>query len=236
MRGILMKLTPRLLTIANFVQKGGVVADIGTDHGYIPVYLIENQIARKVIAADINKGPLFSAKKTIKANGLEDFIETRLGNGLEPLSVGEVDTVIIAGMGGLLIRDILMNHPEVVKSVKQFILQPMVAQDELRKWLIKHNFKIVNEQLVKEEHRIYEVMVVEHGTQTVEDEIYFEIGYKLIESRDPLLREFVHKHIKKQQMILTNLLGQKSEKAKAKKKACEIKMEKLKEVLKCLRS
>lgn len=229
-----MKLTSRLSTIANLVPKGMVVADIGTDHGYIPVYLIENKIAKKVIAADVNEGPLLSAKKTIKANKLEDFIETRLGNGLAPLSAGEVDIVIIAGMGGLLIRDILMNRSEVAKSVKQFILQPMVAQDELRKWLIEHNFKIVNERLVREDHRIYEVMVVEQGKQTVEDEIYFEIGKKLIENRDPLLREFVHKHITKQQMILKNLLGQKSEKAKAKQKLCKTKIEKLEEVLKCL--
>ncbi|WZL74661.1 class I SAM-dependent methyltransferase [Clostridiaceae bacterium 35-E11] len=230
-----MKLTPRLSTIAKLVPKGAVVADIGTDHGYIPVYLIENKIAKKVIAADINEGPLLSAKKTIKSNKLENFIETRLGNGLAPIAAGEVDIVIIAGMGGLLIRDILRNHSEVTKSVKQFILQPMVAQDELRKWLIEHAFKIVKEQLVREDHRIYEVMVVEQGKQTAEDEIYFEIGHKLIENQDPLLEEFVQKHIRKQQMILKNLQGQKSEKAKAKQKVCQAKIEKLQEVLQCLK-
>ncbi|MCT4621871.1 MAG: class I SAM-dependent methyltransferase [Marinisporobacter sp.] len=226
-----MKLTPRLLNIAKLVAKGSVLADIGTDHGYIPVYLMKNEIVKKAIAADVNKGPLLSAQKNIKSNGLEDYIETRLGNGFEPIKPEEVDTVIIAGMGGLLIRDILMNHPKVTKSIKQFILQPMVAQDELRKWLYDNNFKIVDEKLVSEDHRIYEIIVAEHGHEMIEDEIYFEIGKKLIENKDPLLEAFIKKHIKKQEDIINNLINQETDKAKNKLKECKEKIHKFEEVL-----
>ncbi|TCO80019.1 tRNA (adenine(22)-N(1))-methyltransferase [Marinisporobacter balticus] len=231
-----MKLTPRLLTIAKFVPPKSVVADVGTDHGYIPVYLIENKIAQKVIATDVNEGPLYSAQTAIKTYGMGDYIETRLGNGLAPIKSNEVDTVIIAGMGGLLIRDILMRHMDVTKSVNRFILQPMVAQDELRRWLIQNDFKIVDEKLVREEHRIYEIMVVEHGMQNIDDEIYFEIGQKLIENKDLLLESFIKKHIKKQNEIINNLSDQETENAKKKLKECKKKAEKLEEVLRWVKS
>lgn len=229
-----MKLTPRLLTVANKVRKGAAVADVGTDHGYVPVYLIRNKVATKVIATDVNEGPLASAQKTISLYGLCSQIETRLGSGLETIKPKEVDTVIIAGMGGLLIRDILIQSPEVTKTTGQFILQPMVAQADLRHWLVHNGFKITNEQLAKEEHRIYEIIVAEPGEQKIEEDIYFEIGNKLIENRDPLLMEFINKHIKKQNDIIHSLKGQQSETAMLKYEECRRKLEKLEEVLKCL--
>lgn len=231
-----MKLTPRLLTIANFVSKDSVVADIGTDHGYIPVYLIKKQISKKVIAADINKGPLLSAQKTVREHGLEDFIETRLGNGLQPIDKNEVDTVIIAGMGGMLIRDILMDKKEVTNSVKRFILQPMTAQEELRRWLVQNNFKIIDEKLSCEGDKIYEIMVVEQGKQEIDEEIYFVVSKKLIEEKDPLVESFVKKHIRKQENIIKSLMNQETEKAKEKLRECKEKIEKLEGVLKCLKS
>jgi tRNA (adenine22-N1)-methyltransferase len=231
-----MKLTPRLLTIANLVPQNGVVADIGTDHGYIPVYLIKHNIAKKVIAADVNDGPLKSAKKNIALHHMEDVIETRLGNGLEVLHTGEADAVIIAGMGGLLIRDILEAHPEITSSIGTFVLQPMVAQDDVRRWLLANGFMIANERLVKEEHRIYEVMVVKRGTQIVSDEIYYEVGEKLIENKDPLLIEFIQKHLKKYNEILKQLDGQNSKIANEKRNMCFQKVAKLEEVLSCLRN
>ncbi|SHJ47358.1 tRNA (adenine22-N1)-methyltransferase [Geosporobacter subterraneus DSM 17957] len=229
-----MKLKPRLLAITEMIDKNSVVADIGTDHGYVPVYLIQHQIARKVIAADVNKGPLNSAEAAIKANGLENYIETRLGSGLEVLSPGEVDTVIIAGMGGLLIRDLLAARPDIVQTVQTFILQPMVAQDELRKWLINNNFQIIDERLAKEEHRIYEIIVVRKGHQVISDELYYDIGFKLIENKDPLLREFILKHIKKNKVIIEGLKYQSSAEDHEKRLSCMKKLEKLEEVLQWL--
>ncbi|WP_129596809.1 tRNA (adenine(22)-N(1))-methyltransferase [Anaerophilus nitritogenes] len=230
-----MKLTNRLLAITKFVKKGSVVADIGTDHGYIPVYLVTNNISKKVFATDVNEGPLNSAKETIKEHCLEKYIETRLGTGLIPIKPYEVDTVIIAGMGGLLIRDILKNDLDLTKSIKKFILQPMVAQEDLRKWLIQNHFKIIDEKLEKEDHRIYEIMVVENGEQIVEDGIYYKIGKKLIENKDPLLEVFIQKHIQKQKNIFENLEGQTSDKANQKRNECIEELRKLEEVLSWVR-
>lgn len=231
-----MKLTPRLLAIAQLVPQGATVADIGTDHGYIPVYLIKNGIAKKVIATDVNKGPLRIAQKNIAMHHMENHIETRLGNGLAVFFPGEVDTVIIAGMGGLLIRDILAADQKITESVETFILQPMVAQEELRRWLLSNQWKIVDEKLVKEDHRIYEVMVVKKGFQFVSDEIYYETGEKLIENQDPLLPEFIEKHLRKYKEIIRNLTGQNSEIANDKREMCQRKVAKLEEVLQCLKN
>src|SRR5690554_6508909 len=99
--GVKMNLSPRLQIIANHVPKDSICGDIGTDHAYVPIYLIQNNICNGIIATDINRGPLEIAKEQIEAAGYKDQIETRLGNGLKPIKPGEVDCVVIAGMGGL---------------------------------------------------------------------------------------------------------------------------------------
>lgn len=229
-----MKLTARLKTIADLVPKGKEVADIGTDHAYLPVYLIKNNIAPKVIAADINKGPLQNAEKTISSYNLENSIKTRLGSGLKPIKANEVQTVIIAGMGGLLIRDILVESLEVVKTIETLILQPMVAQDELRKWLYDNKFKVDNEKLAKEGNKLYEILVVSKGNMEIKDDIYFEIGQKMIENKDPYLMEFLDSKIKKYTEILKTVEAQNTAKAKEKFLECQEKIRKLKEVKECL--
>lgn len=229
-----MKLTPRLQTIAEKVDKGSIVADIGTDHGYIPIYLIENGISTKAIAADINKGPLDNARKQILLYNYQDKIETRLGNGLDVITLGEIDTIIIAGMGGLLIRDILTDNLATAKNAKKLILQPMVAQADLRKWLVDNGFKIIDEQLAKEGHKYYEILVAAEGDETVREDIYYEIGKKLIEKQDPLLEEYMRKQIDIQRSILKSLENQSSDNACQKSVECRDKIFKLEEVLKCL--
>ena len=231
-----MKLTPRLQAIADKVTPGHVVADIGTDHGYIPIYLIKNNISFKVIAADINEGPLRNAQKQISMAGLQDRIITRLGNGLKILKPDEVDTVIMAGMGGLLIKDLLVNSLSIVESVKQFILQPMVAQAELRYWLSHHGFTIVDEILAKEGNKYYEIMVVERGKTAIEDEIYYIVGKKLLENRDPLLMEYIENQIRKHKNILRGLENPVSHNARLKSLEFKDKVRKLEEVLRCLKS
>ncbi len=229
-----MKLTPRLQTIAEKVNKGSIVADIGTDHGYIPIYLIENKYCSKVIAADINEGPLKNAKKQIELNGYEAQIETRLGDGLDVLEPGEVDTIIIAGMGGLLIRDILIANPRITQNVERIILQPMVAQSDLRRWLVNNGFKIVDEQLAMEGHKYYEIIVTVKGKEVINEDIYYEVGPKLIEKKDPLLKQYILKQIQIQKAILKELEGNQSNHAKVKSTECREKIFKLEEVLKCL--
>ena len=135
-----MKLSERLMTIISLIPQNSIVADIGTDHGYIPAYLIENKISKKVIGTDISKGSLEKIIEYVRGLGYEEKIDSRLGDGLEVVKPYEIDTVIIAGMGGLLIRDILEKDKDVRESIVNFILQPMVAAKELREYLIENNF------------------------------------------------------------------------------------------------
>lgn len=225
-----MKLTPRLQVIADYVEKDAIVADIGTDHAYIPVHLLENDISKKVIAADINKGPLNNAKKYIESRKLEDKIETRLGNGIEVLKPYEVNTVIIAGMGGLLINGILENSKAVVKTIDTFILQPMVASDELRKYLYTHGYKITHEKLAKEGNKLYEIIYAEHGNEDIENEIYYEIGKKLFENKDEFLEEFLDKKTKKLEKAIDNIAKSSTQEGKERSQQLKEKYVKLREM------
>ncbi|MCT4594573.1 MAG: class I SAM-dependent methyltransferase [Anaeromicrobium sp.] len=231
-----MKLTKRLDKIAKFVKEGAKIADIGTDHAYIPVYLAEKNIVSRAIACDVNEGPLNIAKKNIMENGLEHKIETRIGSGLKPLKMGEVDTAIIAGMGGLLISTILEESMEIAKSLDRLILQPMVAQEELRIWLNKNGFIIEKEGLVIDDGKMYEVIVTKKGFEEIEDSIYYDVGKRLIEDKDPLLKEFITNKIAKYEKLLYNLSKQKSFEEDEKYIIHKEKLKKLKGVLKCLGS
>ena len=130
-----MELSKRLYAVAGLVTEGASVADIGTDHGYVPIYLVKNKIASKVIAMDINKGPLERARMHIIGHGLKGQIETRLSDGLKNLEPGEVDAFIAAGMGGGLVIKILEDSKEVVEQLKFAVLQPQSEIAKVRKYL-----------------------------------------------------------------------------------------------------
>ena len=229
---ISLKLTDRLLTIAKCVTPNSKVADIGTDHGYIPVYLLKNKITEYVIAADINKGPLENAKKEVDTNKLSEFIELRLGGGMTVLKEDEVDEVIIAGMGGVLISEIIDASIEIAKKLKKLILQPMQASDELRKYLYNNNFAIIEEKLVKEDFRIYEILIVEYNPKekVVVEEIFYEVGKKLVENNDILLKEFLKKKINEYEKILSKIEKLISLEVEIKKSETITKLCKLKEL------
>ena len=229
-----LKLTRRLQKIADQVEQGSVVADIGTDHGYIPIYLLENKISEYVIAGDINMKPLESAEANIQLYGCYNKAETRLGSGLSVLKEGEVDTVIIAGMGGLLISDLLESSKNIVKKIKTFILQPMQAQMELRKYLIQNGFTIKKDILVKEDHHIYEIFVAEHGQQEVENTIYYETGFHIQSNAKDLAEEFILGKIRATKQVIENISQNASETPVEKLREMEIKLKKLEEVLLCL--
>jgi tRNA (adenine22-N1)-methyltransferase len=231
-----MKLTPRLQTIANHIPQNTICGDIGTDHAYIPIYIVENKISKKVIATDINKGPLAIANKQIKLAGLEKQIETRLGNGLQPIEPYEVETIVIAGMGGLLIKDILDTTKHITNSIKTFILQPMIAQRELREYLIYNNFKIINEDLAQENQRIYEIIIATKGKQNIEIEkdIYLDIGKPLIENKHPLLSSLINFKRNELLKIIHQCEGKNSANAEDRIRECINKLNDLKEVEKCL--
>ena len=200
-----MKLSKRLQTIADFVKKGAVVADIGTDHAHIPIYLIKNNIISKAYACDINKGPLEKAKENINYYGVKN-IELRLSNGLEKLKTDEADTFIIAGMGGELITDILEKGRRFFESKRKFILSPHTKIDEVRKYLLSNGFEITKEDMCIDEGKFYTVMEVKY---TENKEMYSEAellyGKYLIENKHPVLIRFLKKEEAKYISILSNI-------------------------------
>ena len=156
-------ITPRLECIINHAS-GNIIADIGCDHAYVPIRLIQDERACRVIASDLNAGPLNIAKQNIEKYELSEKIETRLGGGLSVLSPGEADTIIIAGMGGEIIEKILRADDEIAKK-SRLILQPMNSQYELRKFLISNGYKIITEDMALEGFKVYNILEVESGFQ-----------------------------------------------------------------------
>lgn len=229
-----MKLTPRLKAVADFVEKGSHIADVGSDHGYLSVYLKENDLADKVIASDINQGPVNNALSTVKQCGFADDISVRLGGGLTPYEIGEVNTCAIAGMGGLLIRDILVESRELVDTLDYMILQPQIAQDELRRWLINNGFVIEDEKVAIEGKKIYEIIKVRKGSMEIGDEINLEIGYKLLKKDDADSMRFIENKISKYAHIEKSIRKQGSKDAKVLLEEIDKKLSKLNEVRECL--
>lgn len=167
-------ITPRLQCIINHVT-GRVVADIGTDHAYIPIKLIEDGIAENVIASDIKEGPVEIAKQNISKYNKEDKIDVRLGGGLSVLKKNEADTIIIAGMGGEMIEFILREHEDIAKA-SLLILQPMNSQYELRKYLISNGYTIIDEDIAAEGFKVYNVIIAKSGVQKeFENDIEYHI-------------------------------------------------------------
>ena len=165
-------LTPRTECIMSHVTKR-TVADVGTDHAYIPIALIEKNLCDRVIATDIKQGPVDIAKNNIKKYGYENKIEVRKGAGLVPLNEGECEECIIAGMGGMTIRNIL--EEKTLKSCT-YILQPMNCQYELRKYLYNNGFEITEEDLAVEGFKVYNIICVKKGVSTPPKE---EIDYHI---------------------------------------------------------
>lgn len=164
------KLSKRLHTVGEYVI-GGTVADIGTDHAYLPVFLVQNQKCKNAIAGEVNEGPLSSARSLINKHELSMKIKAKLGSGLQVLEDENVDTVVIAGMGGPLITSILDEGKQQLVGVKRLVLQPNVAADNIRNWLIQHQWSLIAEEMVEEDDHIYEVIVAEPGNPT---EMYSE--------------------------------------------------------------
>lgn len=153
--------TDRLNMILRHIN-GENIADIGTDHGYIPVEIVKRSLAKKVIATDIRKGPLEAAARSIAKAGVSG-IQLRLGAGLAPIRKGECDNIIIAGMGGELISTILTDDEEKAKSAKLLLLQPMNSQDMLRKYLADNGYGIIEEDIECEGFKVYNLIIAEYG-------------------------------------------------------------------------
>ena len=173
-------MTPRLIKIAGYVNKGERLADIGTDHAYIPIYLVQKGIINEAIAADINAAPLKTAAENIKNAGLSRNIKTVLSDGFLCIDKNSFDTAVVAGMGGMLIAEILKNAPRQ----KKYILQPMKNLPELKRFLSQNGYKITTEGLAAEGEKIYNILVAQDGNEVISEYELF-VGKGLAD--DPLL-------------------------------------------------
>ena len=182
----------RLQTIAAMVPSCHTMADIGTDHGYVPAFLALSGQCRHVIASDIAKGPCQAAIETRNKYNLHSDMEIRTAPGLQGLRIGEVETVVIAGMGGVTIMGILEESPEIAASVQTFVLQPMNSANVLRHWLIHHGFRIAEEVLCKENNHIYIVIKALHteGKQNLSF-LETELGPCILDSKPGLWQEYI---------------------------------------------
>lgn len=200
-----MILSKRLTTIASLVPVGSRVADVGTDHGYTPIYLVKNGVAVSAIAMDVRSGPLSRAAEHVREYGFEEKIELRLSDGLQALQAGEVDTVIISGLGGPLMIDILTRGQQVAQTVDTFVLSPQSDIPGVRVYLREHGYRIDKEVFLKEEGKYYTVMVVTHGSSRPGRYIDDLFGKELLDSADPVLKEYLEKEAARYRQLLPQL-------------------------------
>ena len=226
-----MQLSKRLKTVAAFVSEGNRLADIGTDHGYIPIYLVKNGICPKAYAMDINKGPLERANEHIVEEGLNDKIETRLSNGLDKLYENEADTVLIAGMGGALIIDILTRGEKVLKDVDELVLSPHSEWKEVRKYLIENGYHIICEDMLIDAEKYYIVIKAKKGMSDVYDEVQLKYGKHLLEGKNNVLEEYLSKEKDKYLKIMDELNLQSSIKAEQRLKEIQLELDDVCEAL-----
>ncbi|EXG86970.1 putative SAM-dependent methyltransferase [Clostridium sp. ASBs410] len=211
-----MKLSRRLETIASFVPEGSRIADIGTDHGYIPIHLVQEGKAKYAIAMDVRKGPLLRAQAHIQEAGLQTNVEVRLSDGLLKLEQNEADCVVIAGMGGELIIHILEEGRNLWEGISYWVLSPHSELDKVRRFLEEQEFFIERETMIKEEGKFYSVMGISRKIKTGdkdEREIFYRYGRSLLESKDPVLKEYLKKEEEQLEQIMRGLSGSQTEAA-----------------------
>lgn len=206
-----MEMSARLKLIAGFVTEGCVVADIGTDHGYIPIWLIKADRIPRAIAMDIGKGPLERAQENIKQYGYEDRIETRLSDGLKELRENEADSVVIAGMGGPLIVSLLEAGKTALNTVKELILSPHTDIYLVRHYLIENGYDIVREEMVYDMGKYYTVMKAVHTEDKRVKSLYdrdkynYIYGRLLLMERSSVFMGFIKNEKDKLSVIFENL-------------------------------
>lgn len=229
-------LSKRLTTVAKYIIKGTTVADIGSDHAYLPCYLIENNLVTFAIAGEVADGPYKSALKKVTEFKYNDKISVRKGDGLQVIEQGEVDCITIAGMGGPLIVNILEGGKAKLSDVKRLILQPNVGAHLIRKWLINNNWELIAEEIIEENDKIYEVLVAEKGNplkpynKNNESEVF--LGPFLKAERNGVFIKKWQGELQKLEIVLKQLRNaSNSEQITAKRKNIEQKVKIIKEVL-----
>ncbi len=227
-----MQLSQRLSSVASMVTAGNCLADVGTDHGYVPIYLYERNVIPRAIAMDVNKGPLERATLHIAESGMKEAIETRLSDGLTALKPGEADSIVIAGMGGPLMIRILSAYPEVTVSAKELILQPQSEISEVRIWLYEQGYEIIEEHMVFEDGKYYPMFKsVKNPEAKKLTDLEYKYG-KLSVLREPdVLKAYLVREITNKQSILEKLNGESTEKSKGRAEEIKALLAELEEML-----
>jgi tRNA (adenine22-N1)-methyltransferase len=191
-----VQISKRLKAVASLVTKGNILADIGTDHGYVPIYLIQQKIIPRAIAMDINKGPLERAREHIAGNGLSDHIETRLSDGAHELKPGEADSILIAGMGGALAIRIITESADVFRSAAEVIIQPQSEVLLVRKFILDNGYEFLDEDMVLEDGKFYPMMRVRFSQETGDisyTDVELRYGVKLLADKNEILLKYLDK-------------------------------------------
>lgn len=193
-----VKLSARLQALADMVSEDRIVCDVGCDHGFVSIYLVQKGISPKVYAMDVRTGPLERAKAHIAEYHLENYIETRLSDGLDKLAVGEAECMICAGMGGPLMIKILTEGKEKAQGMKELILQPQSEIAEFRKFLRENGYQIIREEMIYEEGKYYPMMKVVPGRNIGEcigsqreQMLWDSYGEYLLKENNPVLQQYM---------------------------------------------
>ncbi|EDT75353.1 tRNA (adenine(22)-N(1))-methyltransferase [Clostridium butyricum] len=228
-----MELSKRLNWILNIMDKCDVIMDVGTDHGYIAIELIKRNLADKVIASDINKDPLNKAKLNVSLEGLSNKIELRLGGGLTPVKEKEVNGVLIAGMGGNLIRDILENDIKKVKNMDYLVLQPAQNPEVLREYLYISDYEIIDEDVCFDEGKYYEVFKIKYkeNNSTKLENIFYEVSPILLNKKSDVFKDYLYEKIDKYKKV-KSFIKDNTEHALSRKKELDSKIEIIENLLK----
>ena len=195
-------LTRRLRAVVDMAAGVEVVADIGCDHGLTAKALLTEKNVKKVIACDISADSLQKTVDLARKEGLQTCLETRCGDGLAPLGEKEAQVIIIAGMGGMLIRDILSRALRTAHDARWLVLAPQGNEDVLRRFLYENNFVIADEDMVCENDHYYQIIQVKNGIQPLPEEIELLFGPKLLAKKEPVFRKYLAERLKEYRVIM----------------------------------
>ncbi|GFN30356.1 tRNA (adenine(22)-N(1))-methyltransferase [Paenibacillus xylaniclasticus] len=251
-----IKLSDRLSMIAELVQDGARIADIGSDHALLPVYLVSAGKCPSAIAGELNKGPFEAACRQVNAAGLNDKVQVRRGDGLSVVQAGEVDIITIAGMGGQLIATILEEGYKAGKleGVRQLVLQPNVGEDAVRRWLTAHDWLLTDERILEEDGKIYEIIAAtsvddaaERNAQLYRDtnvpsaaegvdavHLLYRFGPYLLQQPNEVFFRKWESEIRKMKRILEQMEQSETEEAADRAEQFRAEMRRMEEVLECL--
>ncbi len=226
------KLSPRLAAVASLIPRCDSFADIGTDHAYLPIYCVSNNISRQAIAGDIAQGPCQQGQRQIEKYQLQEKIKIRCGRGITILKPNEVNGISIAGLGGSTIIDILSGSPQVWNSLEFLVLQPQSGSPAVRHFLKDNGWKIVKESLVEDNKIIYQVMLAEKGLMKIADEFEATYGKLNIEAKSKEYYRLLEQDLKHARRLYSELEKAAGSKIREKKFQLQKWIEKLDEELK----